>query len=186
LFTILQLFFNMNYRFFILTVCCTIALLLGACKNEKSQKDYAELKASREALMQKLPNIDKVAALDLVQKSEDFAKNYPTDTLTPKVLFSAADLAHGIGAHGKSIKIWGDVHDNYPKFKLAGDALFLQASTFDSDLADTATARRYYNRFLAEYPNHGFANDAKTSLLFLGIPLEKRIELFEKRNLEKK
>jgi tetratricopeptide (TPR) repeat protein len=158
--------------------------LFSACKNENSQKEYSAIKVLRDSLI-KSPNINKVAALELVKQSEDFVKKYPTDTLTPKILFSAADLAHGIGEHGKSIKMWGEVHDSYPKFKLAGDALFLQASTFDSDLADTATARRYYNRFLAEYPNHAFANDAKTSLQFLGVPLEKRIELFEKNNKNK-
>ncbi|MEY4903822.1 MAG: hypothetical protein RLZZ292_1637 [Bacteroidota bacterium] len=173
----------LKHASYFLSILLSFSLtLFSACKNENSQKEYAALKVLRDSLMVKLPNLDKVAALELVKQSEEFAKKYPKDTLTPKVLFSAADLAHGIGEHGKSIKIWGDVHDTYPKFKLAGDALFLQASTFDSDLADTATARRYYNRFLAEYPNHGFANDAKTSLQFLGVPLEKRIELFEKNN----
>ncbi|MEL7161156.1 MAG: tetratricopeptide repeat protein, partial [Bacteroidota bacterium] len=74
------------------------------------------------------------------------------------------------------------VHKDFPNFSKAGESLFMLAFTYDEDLDDIDKARATYERFIAEYPNHGFADDAQMLIGNLGKTDEEVLRELESRN----
>lgn len=131
--------------------------LLAACQPEKGpaqQKLQDEISVLEKQLLQaEDASEDREAALQLIAKTEAYAKTYPQDTLTPMLLFKAGDVAKGAREYGKAVQLWGQVWRDYSKHPKAPMALFLQGFTFDSDLRDPAMATKYYKKFLTTFPN---------------------------------
>jgi tetratricopeptide (TPR) repeat protein len=139
-----------------------LALLAAACQTQdkKDQQMLGETIGSLEKQLldgngdaSKKPDI----AVELVEKTLQYAERYPQDTLTPSLLFRAADAARGAKQYGKAIQLWGQVWRNYEKHPRAPMALFLQGFTFDSDLRKADMAKKYYQQFLEKYPNDPLA-----------------------------
>ncbi|MFQ5448910.1 MAG: tol-pal system YbgF family protein [Saprospiraceae bacterium] len=121
-------------------------------------------------------------ALQLVTKSEQFAKEFPRDSLTPVLLFKAADVAKGLGRFGKAVQLWGTVWRQYPQYEKAPMALFLQGFTFDSDLRDAPMATKYYREFLQQFPENPLAEQVKQLIAVVEQNPEDLIKSFEKKN----
>lgn len=117
-------------------------------------------------------------ALMLVSLQESFATDFPEDSLAAILLYKAADIARGAGEPGLAIKLWGKVHRLYPDFKLAKEALFLQAFTFETQIGDINNARIYYENFINRYPNHELADVARMALENLNKDPEELIQKF--------
>lgn len=98
-------------------------------------------------------NKSKEYALLLIEKTVQYAKDYPQDERTPTLLFNAGEVAKKVREYGKAVELWGQVWRDYAKHPKAPMALFLQGSTFGSILNDPAMATKYYKKFLATYPN---------------------------------
>ena len=62
--------------------------------------------------------------------------------------------------------------------------MFLKAFTFDNDLKDYENARKYYEEFLAKYPNNEFAESAKFLLDNLGKSDEELRQIIEQKQKE--
>lgn len=122
---------------------------------------------------------DKDAALELIEKVELYAKDFPQDSLTPELLFKAGDVAKGSGEFGKAVQLWGQVWRNYKSYPKAPMALFLQGYTFDADLRDAKMAAKYYNQFLLQYPDHELAEQARQLLTVVDTKPEDLIKKFE-------
>jgi isocitrate lyase len=60
--------------------------------------------------------------------------------------------------------------------------LFLQGFISENGLKDTAAARKFYENFLKQYPNHKLASDVKISLNNMGKTPDELIREFEKKN----
>lgn len=112
--------------------------------------------------------IDYAAAdqyLDLVEK---MAEKFPGDTLVALPLYKAADLLRAEGDDLRVADIYGRIHRDYRAFSKSGEALFMQAFVYDENLKDYDTARKLYEQFLAEYPDHTFADDTEMMIKNLG------------------
>ena len=57
-----------------------------------------------------------------------------------------------------------------------------QAFTFENDLQDKDSAKKYYMDFLNRFPDHSFANDAKQLLSMIDKSPEELIKEFEAKN----
>ncbi len=125
--------------------------------------------------------IDTALALQYVAQASAFAEKYPQDSMSALLLFRAADVARGVGEYGKAIQLWGQVWRTYPDFKLAPDALFLQAFTFDNDLKDVEEARKYYQKVIAHFPNHPLTGQAEQLLKVLGKSPEELVRKFQQQ-----
>lgn len=173
----------MKYFFSILMV----AVLMTSCKDART-KQLEEITKLDMLLMDGLrkdaSKIDKPTAMTMIAASEKFVAQFPKDTAAARVLFKAAEINKGIGEFGKAIKLWGDVNTNYPTYKRAGDATFMQAFTFDEDLHDKENAISYYKKFINNYPNHPLQTNAGQLLTMLegGKELNDIIKEFEKKN----
>ena len=122
---------------------------------------------------------DKDSALQLIEKTQQYAKDYPQDTLTPALLFKAGDVAKGAGEFGKAVQLWGQVWRNYETHPKAPMALFLQGYTFDTDVHDAKMAAKYYNQFLLQYPDHEWAEQARQLLSVVEVKPEDLIKKFD-------
>jgi tetratricopeptide (TPR) repeat protein len=173
----------MKYFFYSLIT----VLALSACTDARTKQlnEIARLDNTlMEGIRKDVTKIDKETAKSLIMASEAFVAQFPQDTAAARVLFKAAEINKGIGEYGKAIQLWGNVHDKYPTFKRAGDAIFMQAFTFDEDLHDKESAISYYKKFIDNYPEHPLKSNAGQLLTMLegGKDLNDIIKEFEKKN----
>lgn len=158
--------------------------LLSACGKTDKAGAEDELKSEISALESQLlksgdATKDKEAAVQLVKKTEAFAKANPDNEETPEMLFKAADVANGSKNYGKAVQLWGAVWRKHPDHPRAPMALFLQGFTFDSKLGKSNMARKYYMEFLKQYPNDSLATQVKQLLLVVRDSPEDLVKKFQ-------
>lgn len=127
---------------------------------------------------------DKETAIQLIEKSKNYVKEFPKDSASAEILFKAADVARGLGEYGKAIQMWGEVWRDYQDYENAPQALFLQGFTFDADLKDKDLAEQYYKKFLKNYPEHPLAAQVKMLLSVIDKTSEELIKEFKKNQEE--
>jgi TolA-binding protein len=153
----------------------TIAVLaLAACQSpkEKALENIKQLEASDSTFSPE--QIEKVKAAYI-----DFATKYPDDELAPEFLFKAGQRCNVSADHDKAIALFQQVIDNYPKNKIAEEALFLQAYIYENSMNDYAKAKATYTKFIELYPQSDLAEDANYSIKNLGKTPEQIFESFE-------
>lgn len=177
-----------NFAFKTCKMKNTLSLLIftavfGACmtsENEIQQELLHEISALEKTLLDvQDASKDKHTAMVLIEKTKQYAKQFPDDTQTPELLFKAADVARGAREYGKAVHLWGQVWRNYETHQKAPMALFLQGFTFDSDLRDAKMATQYYNEFLKKYPDDPLAPQVKQLLSVVEISPEELVKQFE-------
>ncbi len=151
-------------------------------EKQKLQQDIGLMEA--ELLKTGDASKQKDLALKLVEKSVQFVKAYPQDSLSPTLLFKAGDVARGAGEFGKAIEIWGNMWRNYGQHPDAPKALFLQGFTFDGQLGDAAKAKEYYHTFLETYPNSPLSEQVKQLLSIVDKDPNEMVKEFEKNRVE--
>lgn len=128
-------------------------------------------------------NVDTQKVMQLVKAYDQFAKQYPQDTLAPVFLYEAGRL-HEFELHDyKGAVIYYDqVQKKYPDHRLAPYALFRESFIYENELHDLKKARKGYQNFLKRYPHHQFADDAKFSLSTMGRNMEQVLQELIKKN----
>ena len=170
----------MKYAFSILA----FLILLAACQtnsNSKHNQLLTEIQTLETTLLQN-PDAqqNKEVALQLVEKSELFAKNYPKDTLSMDILFKAGEVARGSGNPEKAIELWGAIWRKNKKHPKAPMALFLQGFVCDNELRDVERAAKFYHDFLELYPNHELAEQVGQLLTYVKMDPGELVKKFEK------
>ena len=114
--------------------------------------------------------------IDLVEVHSIVA---PKDTLSPKMLFEAAETARSLEDYERAINIFDVIYAQYKEYPNAGRALFLKAFTLDNNLEQYEEAGKLYRQFVKEFPNDEFADDTEFLLKNLGKSDEEIIKSFE-------
>jgi tetratricopeptide (TPR) repeat protein len=157
------------------------ALAVAAC-SPAAKKEASEIDGLEQALLgDSLGGFDRERALGLVRKYDAFAAAHPADTLSAWYLFKAGNLSKDLGDYAAAIRYYGRCSE-IETFARREVALFLQGFTYENNLQDLENARRIYTEFLARYPDHGLARDARFSLDNLGKSPEELIRMFEARD----
>ena len=125
--------------------------------------------------------INKDKARELVEKSGLYVSSFPKDSLNPKLLFRAGEVARFIGDYGKAIQLLGQLHREYPDNIQSPPALFLQAFMYENNLKDKENAKKYYQHFLNKYPDHGLAEQVRTVLRVIDKTPEELVKEFRKK-----
>ena len=115
-----------------------------------------------------LHQFNEAAATQYVDATEAYVLINPTDPESPDLLNKAAETARSLKTYNKAVSLYDWVIEKYPAHKLAAQALFLKAFTFDNELHDIDNARFYYQEFIKRYPTNDFADDAKVLMENLG------------------
>jgi outer membrane protein assembly factor BamD (BamD/ComL family) len=155
-------------------------LFVFACNTSKKDELINKIKeAEKELYASEILDHDK--GLVIIQQYVDFAKEYPADTLSASYLFKAAEIAMNLKVGSQSVLYFDKILTNYPTFSKAPESLFLKAFVLENQMEKYDQAGELYKQFIAKYPNHPLAKDAKASLEFLGKSPEELIKLFEQK-----
>ena len=141
--------------------------LLSACALSQRTQLRHELEQHRRALTAPDDvNAARPAAERYVALAEHYATRYPTDTLSARYLFVAADVARGLGDYERAIGLLERL-DAYPAFPQLPEAVFFRGFVADANLRDRQRAARYYRAFLERYPAHPLATQVRQLLSLL-------------------
>ncbi|CAN5308301.1 hypothetical protein BH10BAC1_BH10BAC1_07870 [soil metagenome] len=124
------------------------------------------------------------AAQALVAYSE-YAKLFPSDSITPDYLFKAGEIATATQQYPQAVDYYKTISEKYPNYKLVQESLFLQAAVLDNFIDDDVKAKVIYEALIAKYPQSTYANDAKAAIKNLGKTDAELIKEFQKKNGEK-
>lgn len=151
--------------------------------SEETEPSYEQLlELHKQLLDNETGALDVELAGKIVSLSEQFANTHKGDPLSAEILFKGGDIARGMRAYGKAIQLWGMVWREYPESTQGPFSLFFQGFTFDNDLLDKDMARKYYNDFLAIYPEHELVDDVKVLMASLDKTPEQLLEEIRKQN----
>ena len=123
-----------------------------------------------------------VTANELVAAYLDFAEKQKDSPDAPDYLYKAADLSLNINQAKQSLDLYNRIIYQYPDYKKVPECLFLMGYIYENYFQELGKAKEIYEQFLAKYPDHDFADDAKVSIENLGKSPEELIRLFEEKN----
>lgn len=121
-------------------------------------------------------------ANDLIKAYVSYADTIKDPVQSPAYLFEAANLAMNLNESQEALQLFNRIIYQYPDYKKAPDCLFLMGYIYDNSLQNYGKAKEIYEEFLAKYPTHDFADDARVSLDNLGKPLDELVKEFEAKN----
>ncbi len=145
-----------------------------------------EIKKREKALKQDSTKMDKRKAADLMEAYATYAERFSNRANSADRLFKAGELAMGLNHTTTAIKYLTKVYDEYPDYEKRPYSLFLHAFVLENQAQDLEQAKSLYEKFIAEYPTHAMADDAKYSIDNMGKSPEELIREFEIRDSIKK
>lgn len=163
---------GMMMRFAKLIIVMLAFLLVGcAKKDEKTMIAEAE---------KKLFANDIAGAIEEYNK---FLEEYPAGQNTAKVLFEMGKIyqskldknVEGEASSIKAIEYYKQAYEKFSASKEAPMALFMTGFIYADDLKKYDEAKEAYRLFIAKYPTHELADDAKAEIETVGMSPEEVI-----------
>lgn len=170
--------------FFVLLLISMIS-----CKSEKSVKEteISKIKGLESQIYNdSTHSINHKVVIKLIDAYSHYASEFSDDSLAPKYLFKAGEIAMNTHMGTQSVFYFNKLQNNYPTYKKIPYCIFLQAFVYDSQLKKYDKAKEYYNLFITKYPNNELVKDAKISIKNLGKSLDEIVKEFEEKKAEKK
>lgn len=164
-------------------------LFLAACnkstdKAKLTPRDAAvhkidSLETQIRASMAKQENPEVTLALNAIKHYRYFAADFPQDSLSPDYLFKAAQIYEGVlRDYPEAAEIYGTIYEKYPKYKNRPMMLFHQGNAY-IESQDTAYAALYLQKFIREYSEHPFADDAQGLLNIMRMDEAQMLEFMK-------
>lgn len=149
-----------------------LLLLLSACSGVDEGSDASSTKDTTAIWLAELERIDSnllsdqtlnpEKGMDAYKAFKAFARKNPEHNLAPTYLMKAAAIARNIpGKALFAIQEYTIVFTKYPNDTLAPEAEFLVGFTFDQALNDGERAKKAYQRFVDDWPEHRLAAQAR-------------------------
>ncbi|MEZ4898898.1 MAG: tetratricopeptide repeat protein [Saprospiraceae bacterium] len=107
-------------------------------------------------------------ATAFVDACEAYVMANPTAKDAVDYLHQAGQTARSIRTFRKAISLYDWIFSKYPNDPRAGQALFLEAFTYDNELKEIDIARKLYEQFIAKFPKDELVDDAQFLLKNLG------------------
>lgn len=148
-------------------IVLTCALLFAGC-SKKDEKFYQN--AAKESLQKQ----DIKAA---VVNYEKIAEEFPESPAASEALYNIGRIYQNkmdkdVEANAslqKAISYFQKIIEKYPHSKEAPTALFMTGFIQANELKNYDAARKSYNQFLKDYPQHEMATAAQQELDFMGV-----------------
>ena len=137
-----------------------------------------------ESNIKAVQKFDSVAVTELLSAYQNFSSKYPDDSLSPEYLFKAAGLAAGLNRGTQAIGLYESIKGTYPDYRKIPECYFMEAFTYENTLGNNGKANELYNEFLARYPDHELADDARAAIKFLGKSPEEIVLEFDKMSMD--
>ena len=159
-----------------------VALCVVSCKHEKTEQEklYDEITAKETELYKDKPEaIDKDKAIEMVRMYVSYVDSYPEDTLAAEYLFRAAEISENANQPNNAVTYLTRIEENYKDYKNYPVCIFKKAYIYENHLKNLDKAREYYEKFVADYPDHELVEAANSSLMFLGMSDKELIRVLE-------
>ena len=147
------------------------------------EKDLEAIKKLEEQVFSnKISKLDPKLGNELMGLYDDFSSKYVQDSLAPKYLFKAGEVAMSLNLGNKAISYFTKLQQQFPENRKAPHSLFLQAFIFETQMNNLPAAKQKYTEFIDKYPKHELVKDAIASIDLLGKTPEEIIKNFEEKN----
>lgn len=146
---------------------------------------YLDIKAEQIFENAEAGKLNRNKSFEYVDACEAYVMVNPDSPKATKYLFNSAEISKTIGTFKKSLSLYDWIINNYPNDEKAPTSQFLKAFILEDNLKNIDMARENYERFLENYPDHHFADDAQFSLNNLGKTNEEiqaELEKLQKQN----
>lgn len=155
-----------------------VALMLLSCGDKIRVKKIKKLESK---VFAKGVELKEENVINLVDAYLLYAEQNPDDAKSPDFLFKALNVAVGINAEGpqKAIEVADILIEKYPDFEMTPMATYIKGFVYESVVGDLDKAKAVYLQFLEMYPDNPMAEEVRTVVDNLGIPLEELIKTFE-------
>jgi len=156
-------------------------LSMVACSGGRQHK-LDEIK-EKEAIVTKSYEdvLDKSTAESLRQDYLNFADEYPDDTMSPKFLHKASELAMAIDMPKEAVGTLDTLIERYPDYKYLPDAMFFKGFILENHIKDIPAAKKVYVDFLERFPNHQLSAQVAVTIENLGKSPEELVNEFMAR-----
>lgn len=141
-------------------------------------------KLSLEMFNDSLFRLEADLAYSYVEGCQVYSLINPGDSMSAEYLHKAAETLRSLRAIDRSLKVYDKIIDQYPGHPRASQALFLKAFTYDNNLKELDSARKYYTVFLEKHPDDDFTSSAKFLLENLGKSDDELIEVLQNKQKE--
>jgi tetratricopeptide (TPR) repeat protein len=153
----------------------SISFFIFSCSSEKSKDDKENStaengKPSKERLKEldeefkTATELDPKKAKEFVGLCMEFADAYPDDKDVPMYLEKGGLVAGALKKYKLKTELFQyilDKHRGYPNYT---NVLYLQAVTWDTEMKDAATAKRFYLMVLEQHKDSGILESAEIRL----------------------
>lgn len=167
-----------NYR---LIMWLAALLTIGSCGSREAKLRTAIAEAEKQLFESPDPGADTAKSGSMVKMYLSYVEAYPADTNSSNYLFRAADLSAKTNDVHSAIQLYEKLVQEYPDSRHTPLSIFLQGFIYENQAKDPLKARPYYEKFLANYPDHALAADVAFSLENLGKTPEELIRQFESK-----
>jgi tetratricopeptide (TPR) repeat protein len=165
----------------ILTISILSTFIFSGCDSPQSEKRAMIVQSEKALLSDTTFSPDAKHARELLSLYDEYAKQFPADTLSAEYLFKAGEVATGINDPAVSLSFYRRLYDQYPGYSKAPVALFLQGFIYENQLGQLDSASYYYKAFLERFPDHPISSDVRLSLENLGKSPEELIKMFQEQ-----
>lgn len=128
--------------------------------------------------------LDDAKVVDLIESIDAFVSENKEDAKAPVFLELKAKYLTALGKNESAFAVYNTIYEDYSNYKNHSDALFMMAFIFENNLNNIPAAELNYQKYLNEFPNGDFANDAQFSLDNMSKTPEELMEMFKKMNEE--
>jgi outer membrane protein assembly factor BamD (BamD/ComL family) len=168
---------------FLLPILLILVLLSGCSPSkEKSVKNISGIEARLFAPSS--AGFDRAKADSLLTAYESYVKHFPSDSLSLRYSFKAANLAMNMGDGAKAIDLFDKFISKYPDSPKASVSMFFKGYIYENQIKNLDKAKEIYLQFIEKYPTADFANDARIALKNLGKTPEQMVREFEEKQKE--
>ncbi len=158
------------------TLLLASALLLLAACGHRPDRDQAvaDIAAHEQSLAQVNIVADEQQAHDMIDLYQQFAANFPEDSLAPVYLQKSADICLNLGDNDQALAILDTIIAQYPGYDDLAGCLFLKGQAYENN-EQYDQAREAYSQFVNDYPDHVLAPDTRKMLPYIGLTPEEML-----------
>lgn len=166
---------NLRLNFFVFIF---IAVFTISCANEK-QKIVKNITDKEVKFKSNTDIVDKFEGQVLINLYLEFVEKFESDSLAPEMLYKAAQVAVAIEKPTEALVYLDKIIDKYNSNEdLLAEAYVYKAFIYETVFLDFVNARKYYNIFLNDFPNHQMYESIYLNLQTLGKTPEELIQEF--------
>lgn len=150
-------------------------LLLTACGHKPNRDQaLADIATREQALAQVNIAADEQQAYDMIDLYQQFATDFPEDSLAPVYLQKSADIYINLGDNDQALAILDTIIAQYPGYDDLAGCLFLKGQAYENN-EQYDQAREAYSQFVNDYPDHVLAPDTRKMLPYIGLTPEEML-----------